>query len=201
MRRLVGTTHGYQMGVGVDPWSDLRIVEVAELPGFHNPFKCDRREIFDLAIRDQVSARRRSWQIWKPSVDKLIESLSVQDTEQITRAARDHLEPDQVQTCRQRCAYHHPDWRNVAAAATSLVQTHGAELEDEMIERAVGEVPKPDQWSLRSLFLEPIYWHPTSKTLSNGQHRACGLVLSGAYLVPIAPGPARLESEQLAQRR
>jgi hypothetical protein len=69
----------------VECWGDLRIVDVASLPAFHNPFRCGRRDVFDQAIRDAVTARRSAWQIWRPSVRRLVAALRWEEIEPIPR--------------------------------------------------------------------------------------------------------------------
>lgn len=189
----IGVGRG-QLGVilcPVDVCADLRIVDVTEPPGFHNPFKCPRRDVFDYAIHQAVVAKRRPWQIWKPSVEDLVASFPVKDTEAM-RAVRDGFGPDEAPECRRVCAYHQVDWIDVAARACELVETHGALLREETIESTAKELGHLEGAFLWSLFENPIKWHPSSPTITNGQHRACGLVVGKAKRVPVAPGPRAL---------
>jgi hypothetical protein len=85
--------------------------------------------------------------------------------------------------------YHQPDWMSVARLGCALAETHGSSLTDDAMDAAAVGVDPSDRLWLRSLFEWPIKikWHPTSSTLTDGQHRACGLVLSGAERVPVWP--------------
>jgi hypothetical protein len=69
-------------------WGDLRIVEVASLPAFHNSVPVRAREVFDEAVRGAVAGRRRRWEVWKASVGRMVEALSIEETEAITRSFR-----------------------------------------------------------------------------------------------------------------
>jgi hypothetical protein len=235
------------------PWgvfeTDLRIVDVSDLPGFHNPFKCERREIWDRgpaqvcsgAVRDRVAqryptdARRpraRSWEIWRASavalaasararetaietdVERLLQGetlnweehpdgtvdltalLSLTETETAMRTVRDRLTPDEIAQCRRSCPYHQVDWPLLATVACDLIETHGTTLIDEAIDAAAATLEELDGRFLTSLFENPIKWAPASRTLTDGQHRTCGLFLGGATRVPVAPGPLRLESDR-----
>jgi hypothetical protein len=234
------------------PWgffeTDLRIVDVADLPGFHNPFKCERREIWDRglaqvcsgAVRNRVAQRyltdarrprRRTWEIWRASATALAASartretaieadverllhgetlnweehpygtvdltalLSVSETETAMRTVRDRLTADDIAECRRSCPYHQVDWPLLATVACDLIETHGPTLVDEAIDAAAATLEEPDGRFLTSLFETPIKWAPASRTLTDGRHRACGLILGGATRVPVAPGPQRLEAE------
>lgn len=73
--------------------TDLRIVEVAGLPGFHNPFRCEQRAVFDAAVLEALAARRRPWQFWKPSVQELVQHLPAEVSERLMRGVRDRLGP------------------------------------------------------------------------------------------------------------
>jgi hypothetical protein len=180
----------------MDAWADLRIVDVAALPGFHNPFKCARRDVFNRAVHEAVRAGRRPWQVWKPPARELMGSLPVEEGEAVMRAVRDSFGPGEARECRRLCVYHQVDWIDVAGRACALVETHGATLRAAAIDAAAEQLPDPDGAFLWSLFETPLKWYPSSPTLTDGQHRACGLVVGNARRVPVAPGPGTLEAEQ-----
>lgn len=211
MRRLVDAGAGSEtkagddwraLGVDVrgivdamDVWMDLRIVDVSELPGFHNPFRCGRRELFDDALREAVAGRRRAWEVWKPSVGAMVGSLGVEEIESITRRRRASLTRDELELCRLWCPYHQVDWVRIARAACWLVTEYGAGLTNAEWDAAVAEFEGLDRISFVSLFFEPINWHPDERTLVNGQHRSCGLFCAGVERVPVRPGPAQLSAD------
>ena len=178
---------------------DLRIVDVSELPGFHNPFKCGRREVFEEALVDAARpyARSRPWQLWRRPVAELVESMQIEDKQAVTRSVRERFGPDEIAECRQRCAYHQLDWQIVAGLACGMVEGHGQELTEDTIDHTAARLAKPERMLFWSLFYEPINWVPASRTLTNGQHRACGLAVGGAQRVPIAPGPVEVEARRV----
>jgi hypothetical protein len=85
----------------VEIWTDLRIVEVARLPGFHNPFKCARREVFDQSVRDGVATQRRPWQFWRSATDETARIWPDDVSERLRRAARDRFTAREVAECRR----------------------------------------------------------------------------------------------------
>jgi hypothetical protein len=58
---------------------------------------------------------------------------------------------------------------------------------EDTIDVAARRLPQPEHEFFSSLFYEPIKWWPGAKRMSNGQHRACGLILGGAS--PGSGGP------------
>lgn len=119
--------------------------------------------------------------------------MSWEDREGVMRAARDRFSRDEIAELQRSCIYHQVDWPAVADLACELMETHGPELTWDAVDKAAAALEKPERSFLVSLFWDPINWWPTSKTFTNGQHRACGLVLGGAIRVPVLPGPQTLE--------
>lgn len=171
----------------------MRIVSVADLPGLHNPFRCGRREAFESVLRQAVvaDARHHSWEVWRPRVDQLVASMNAERAQALTRDARERWSPAELADCRQACAYHQVDWTAISEAACRLVEPD-VRLDEAAIEDAAGQFAGPEHEFFQSLFYEPIKWWPAAGTLSNGQHRACGLALARAERVPVAPGPEAL---------
>jgi hypothetical protein len=148
---------------------DLRIVLVRELPGFHNPFRCDRPALFTDPVQTaRVAARRRTPLAWlRPPAE-----LPFEQEAAIMTRVRETLSFAEVAGCR----YHQVDWGVVASVACDLVETHAQHLNEDHVSRAGSPLDDRERESLWSLFTEPIRWYPGT----NGQHRACGLWFSGA---------------------
>jgi hypothetical protein len=118
------------------------------------------------------------------------------DATERVRGVRERFTAADVSECQRLCVYHQVDWPAVARLASDLVQAHGVTLTAEAVDAAAETLDPSDRRWLSSLFDWPIKWHPTSPTLTDGQHRACGLVLGGAERVPVWQGPVKLAAEE-----
>lgn len=88
------------------------------------------------------------------------------------------------------CRYHAMDWVTIANAAVEIVERLGACPDKDEIAEALrsSELPAAEQWMLESLFGSDAIALTSEGRYFNGQHRGCGLRLSGADRVVVA-GP------------
>ena len=166
--RGVPLTHGYRSpmaGFRSDP-STYTFVDVADLPPFHNPFKCGQAS----GWRKAAHVRDRWW-------DRGHEA-GVQDL--ANRQAGD----DWLHAQGRVCPLHDLtlDWDDIMSGAAGVLRDVQPWTRVGVL-RAVnpsGKEPFDRRTSLLiSLFLDPIIWDGKTKAVTNGQHRICGARQAG----------------------
>jgi hypothetical protein len=138
------------------------VIDPQELPLPHNPFRC---EFYDPAL----------WSGGRSLTDRRTKWLEV------------------IGPRWRRCAYHFVDWRRVAMAACWVLEQQlranvdlwSAEPVAYLARVPGGALPSDEAAFAESLFSDPITWGPGEDEVLDGQHRGCGLRLSGAKAVPV----------------
>jgi len=130
----------------------MRIVEVADLPWAHNPYKC--------AFADDFKATAPA-------------DIDFDDSREYFASFAAALPPEQVQTCR----YHAANWHVAAEAAIRVWHDNAPDVDTE-VERllAAGESEDTVE-AMCSFYWEPIF--VSGARLGNGQHRVCAMKLAG----------------------
>lgn len=154
------------------PWPRKRflIVDSDRLPPAHNPFRCPHG--------DRHSA--------------LVAAAAPDSTHPVTGApclsAARQLELNRehdnalTETDRAACGYHAGRWPLVCAVQVELVERPELRWTYATLEWAadtVGLTAAETRW-LSALLCDPLRWDGTSSHLTNGQHRACAILHSGA---------------------
>lgn len=143
------------------PTYTYRIVDVASLPLAHNLFRCKFADRFAAEIEEELD-------------------------ESTAGAVRFYawLTGDQTSQCR----YHRVDWVAIADASVAILEQLGCQPDDAELTTAINGagVREPERAMLASLFGYDAIAISSDQTYQNGQHRGCGLRLSGAARVVIA---------------
>lgn len=137
-------------------------VLVDDLPWPFKPFRC-------------VHYPRVRWLLDAENPDTA--TAATRCSEMLTR-----LTPEEVAAC----PYHSADWGLAAEVSVSL-HREGLRPGTGVFEEAAlaGGAKEDELWAIRSFWTEPISWQRGQPSVTNGQHRICGLKLSGATLALI----------------
>ena len=156
-----------------NPLDELAVIAVADLPWAHNPSKCR----------------------WFERFQRVCDLYPPEENEDPAVGAQWYLSLGEEEIA--SCIYHQADWKRIAKVSVEVFEglAEGAELEEAVtiIHHKLGD--SAERGWCEALFADPIICHPGQGSVTDGQHRSCGLRASGADFCVVAVRDGYLHEE------